>query len=133
MQNIFSSEAGIIANYDNEGLATLNTVTNILPQNEDPLYVLGIMNSELARFFMVFVVYNQSRLTMHTDRSYIGRLPIPYTNNNNKNAIIKIVKNLMSNLDDKDILNSLVYDTFNLTSKERNTIKMHLKTFKKTI
>jgi len=131
-QNIFSSEAGIIANYDSEELVTLDTVTNILPQNEDPLYILGIMNSELAKFFMVFVVYNQSRLTMHTDKSYIGRLPIPNTDNRIKNKIIKIVRDQMDGLNSDKSLDSLVYDAFNLTSEERDTIKLHLKLFKNT-
>ena len=44
-QNIFSSESGIVATYDDVGLIPLNTITNIFPLNEDPYYVLGILNS----------------------------------------------------------------------------------------
>jgi len=132
LQNIFSSESGIIANYDDKGLITLDTVTNVIPQIENPYYVLGIMNSQLARFFMVFVIYNQSRLTMHADRNYIGRLPIPSTNNKIKNSIIKEVKNRIENRGSDDILNSLVYDAFNLTSNEREVVRSQLESFAKT-
>jgi len=110
LQNIFSSESGIIADYDDEGVATLDTVTNVFSKS-DPFYILGILNSKLARFFMVFVMYNQSRLTMHSDRSYIGQIPIPKASKSLKKQIEKEVKSLIKNNSTENLLNSLVFSS----------------------
>lgn len=128
LQNIFSSESGIIANYDDKGLVTLDTVTNIVIENEDPYYVLGILNSSLIRFFMVFAIYNQSRLTMHTDRTYIGTIPIPKISKSLKKSIITEVKNEMKD-QSKSKLNDLIFEAFDLTDFEKKEIINQLKKF----
>jgi hypothetical protein len=77
VQNMFSREAGPIATMDTTGMATLDTVTNIVPdEGQNSAYILGILNSKLAYYFLVQFVFAQSYLTMHMDRPYVGRLPI---------------------------------------------------------
>ena len=129
-QNIFSSESGIVATYDDVGLIPLNTITNIFPLNEDPYYVLGILNSKLARLFMVFVIFAKARLTMHTDRHYIGLIPIPKIDSKLKNSIIKQVKSSLNGVH-SDTLNSLVCSAFKLSSKEEQLIEDELIRFGK--
>jgi tRNA1(Val) A37 N6-methylase TrmN6 len=131
LQNIFSSESGIIANYDKEGLVTLDTVTNILLENRDPYYVLGILNSSLMRFFMVFVVYTQSRLTMHTDRRYINRIPIPKTSSKLEKAVIAEVKNQIKEKSSFLKLNDLIFEVFGLNDIDIKQVKRQLEKFEK--
>jgi len=77
LQNIFSSESGIIAAYDTEGLLSLDTVTNIIVKNEIfAKYILSLLNSKLINFYIMYGLYNCSRLTMHADSAYIGKIPI---------------------------------------------------------
>ncbi len=129
LQNIFSSESGIIANYDNEGLVTLDTVTNILLEKENPYYVLGILNSLLIRFFMVFAIYDKSRLTMHADRRYISRIPIPKTSEKLKKAIINEVKNNSKKSSSTSKLNDLVFEVFELADSEKSQVINQLEKF----
>jgi len=129
LQNIFSSESGIIANFDDKGLVTLDTVTNIILDCEDPYYVLGILNSSLIRFFMVFVIYNQSRLTMHTDHKYLSRIPIPNTTTTIKKQIIKEVKNQLNTQTSFENLNELIFDAFDLSNKEKQLVNTSLREF----
>ena len=131
LQNIFSSESGIIANYDKDGLVTLDTVTNVLVENEDPYYVLGILNSLLIRFFMVFVVYNQSRLTMHADRKYINRIPIPKINDKLKKSIINQVKTQMKGKQSVSELDELIFEAFGLSKIEIKQVQKQLEKFEK--
>ncbi len=129
LQNIFSAESGIIANYDDEGLVTLDTVTNILMEKENPYYVLGILNSLLMRFFMVFAIYDKSRLTMHTDRKYLSRIPIPKTSEKLKKAIINEVKNNSKKSSSSSKLNDLVFKIFELTDSEKSEVINQLEKF----
>ena len=130
LQNIFSAESGVIASYDDKGLITLDTVTNVFPTDEDPYYILGILNSRLARFFMIFVIYLRSRLTMHTDRSYIGLLPIPKINSKLKADIIKQVN---SSLQGKksDKIDELIFKAYGLSSEEKQLIDSELVRFER--
>ena len=77
LQNIFSSESGVIAAYDPNKLLSLDTVTNIIVRNDDEgKYLLALMNSKLINFYITHSLFNKSRLTMHLDKSYIGSIPI---------------------------------------------------------
>lgn len=77
VQNIFSSEAGLIADFDEKAQLSLDTVTNIIISNEQwGLFVLGLLSSKLLNYFLTFALFNRSRLTMHVDKSYVGQLPI---------------------------------------------------------
>ena len=129
LQNIFSSESGIISNYDDKGLVTLDTVTNIILDSANPYYVLGILNSSLIRFFMIFAIYNQSRLTMHADHKYLSRIPIPKINKKIKNQIINEVKKQQKNQTSTEKLNELVFTAFSLSDKEMQLVNTSIGEF----
>jgi len=77
VQNIFSSESGIVAANDEEGIISLDTVTNIIVSDDNKRkYILGILNSKLMNFYLWYAIFNKSRLTMHVDKAYIGSVPI---------------------------------------------------------
>lgn len=78
IQNLFSSESGVIGTYDESGeFITTDTVTNIILDNKDlSKYILALLHSKLINYYLILGVYSLSRLTMHTDKSYIGEIPV---------------------------------------------------------
>ena len=129
MQNIFSSESGIIANFDEKGVIPLDSVTVVMPQSENPYYILGILNSKLVQFFMIFAIFAKSRLTMHTDKHYLGLIPIPKTNRKLKNQIIRSVKLSLKGKHDLQ-LNSLIYSAFSISDKQIQLLEKELTNFR---
>ncbi len=126
LQNIFSSESGVIAAYDDRKLLTLDTVTNILvSDNEKGKYILALLNSKLINFHLMYGVFDKSRLTMHLDKSYIGLVPIVDNPDRTRfRQLIKIADSII--VDDKVELKKeknrdidvLVYDIYSLNKKE---------------
>jgi tRNA1(Val) A37 N6-methylase TrmN6 len=126
LQNIFSSEAGVIAGYDNRGTLSLDTVTNIIVDDESRgKYVLALLNSKLINFYLMCGVFDCSRLTMHLDKSYIGLIPIIGNPDARKlQLLIKIADSLV-NCEDVGVLKSknreidnLVYTIYSLNNDE---------------
>jgi len=131
LQNIFSSEAGIIAAIDKSGSLTFDTVTNIIIRDKslDEKYLLGLLNSKLINFFLIYAIYNKSKLTMHTDKVYLGRLPIKKVSKEEQKEIINIVDKLEKTKEKKPLLRMLdkiVYKIYNLNKKEQNLIEKSL-------
>ncbi len=91
----------IIANFDDGKIINLDTVTNIIPKKEEfsPKYLIAIINSKLASFFLYNFVYNRSVRTMHLE--YIKHLPIKIPDKRKKeveNLVDELLK-LYSELD----------------------------------
>jgi len=131
MQNIFSSESGIIAAYDNEGILTIDTVTNIIIQNDElAKYLLGLLHSKLINFYISFALFNRGRLTMHLDRSYIGEIPIVNSKQAEYRKIIELVKKAIERKGHiKKILKAIdeeVYKIYDLTNEEIDLIEKEM-------
>lgn len=132
LQNIFSSEAGLISCIDKWGYLNFDTVTNIVLKDRkfDIRYVFGLLNSKLINFYLIYSVYNQSKLTMHTDKTYIGKIPIKDISLSNQKEVIKIVNKIMDVKNRNYLLNELdriVYKLYNINSNERNLIEEYLR------
>ena len=138
LQNIFSSESGIKATLDTKGIATLDTVTNIITNNSlDEYYLLALLNSKLINFFLISVVYNNSSLTMHTDGMYLKQLPIVIPEDTNLGSIKKIIKSILqTKKTDENIdsikksyreLDKIIYKTYNINNEEIEIIENFLK------
>ena len=132
LQNIFSSEAGIISCMDKKGHLNFDTITNIvLKDNSFKLeYIFGLLNSKLLNFYLKYAVYNKSKLTMHTDKAYIGKIPILKSDKKIENEIINLVQKLNKNKDKKIILRELdkkVYKLYKINKTEQNLIESALK------
>ncbi|MFC4442032.1 Eco57I restriction-modification methylase domain-containing protein [Caulobacter henricii] len=80
LKNISSSVIKIEATLLDQECITLDTINSVVLSDccAYPYeYVLAFMNSRVANWYMKWVVFNRSVLTMHFDADYIGRLPIP--------------------------------------------------------
>lgn len=135
IQNIMSREGGVFANITDEKTMTLDTVTNIIPPERYQKYILGVLNSKLSNFFMIFIVFLHSNFTMHTDREYIGKLPIVIPNEKEEGEVINIVDNLLGIedkyslrfIDEYAKLNKKLYEIYLLNTEEVKTIERCLK------
>ncbi|MEW5896177.1 MAG: N-6 DNA methylase [Nanoarchaeota archaeon] len=131
LQNIFSSEAGIISCIDESGDLNFDTVTNVVLKNKsfELDYIYGLLNSKLINFYLIYAVYNKSKLTMHTDKIYLGKIPIKKTSKRNQREIGNIARKLnpknakilLPKLDEK------IYNLYNITKSERVRIDFALK------
>ncbi len=135
LQNIFSSETGIVAAFDSQKMLTLDTVTNIIIENEEfAKYILGILHSKLINFFLILAVFNRSKLTMHTDQSYIGKIPIVEASDSDKfKKIVAIVDEIVSvsaevKKENLRKLDEIVYRIYDISESEKATIENELKT-----
>jgi methylase of polypeptide subunit release factors len=132
LQNIFSSESGMIAAYDNQGLLSIDTVTNIVINNDTwAKYILCLLNSKLINFYVMYGLYNRSRLTMHTDRTYIGKIPVVANPKQEylEKAIKYVDEAMREERDDKikEILrkvDKIVYKIYDLNKDEINTVEI---------
>ncbi len=131
LQNIFSSEAGIISSIDEKGNLNFDTVSNIiLKDNSYQLdYIYGLLNSKLINFYLLYAVYNKSKLTMHTDKVYLGKIPIKKASKKIQKEIMDIVKKINEeNLKEKlSELDKKVYKLYDMTENEQNKINLALK------
>lgn len=130
LQNIFSSEAGLISALDNCGYLTFDTVTNIVPKTEEVniKYLLALMNSKLINFYLIYALFNKSKLTMHADQDYMSKLPIVETDNRLQLRIAEMItsitktktKDIVSELDD------LIFSLYKITEREKLLINQSL-------
>ncbi|MGD8626632.1 MAG: hypothetical protein PVJ34_18995 [Anaerolineae bacterium] len=69
-----------ISAVDRAGLAALDTVNLTLPLPDCPYpleFLAALLNSSFARWYFYFVLYNHAVRTVHFDRPYVSRLPLP--------------------------------------------------------
>lgn len=128
LQNIFSSEGGIISCLDNKGMLTFDTITNIILNDKriSETYLLGLLNSKLINFYLTYALFNKSKLTMHTDRAYLGKLPIVIASKDKQLKISKIIRNITKNHGDKTLLREIdevIYGIYKINSEERHLIE----------
>jgi len=130
LQNIFSSEAGITSIIDEKGNLNFDTVSNVILKDKsyELDYIYGLLNSKLLNFYLMYAVFNKSKLTMHTDKVYLGKLPIRKTTKEKQKDIINLVKKMKKeNL--KKILPELdkkVYKLYGITKTEQEKINKAL-------
>lgn len=135
-QNIMSREGGIVAALSNANEVDLDTVTNICVKDRKYMkYVLGLLNSRLANFFMIFVVFLHSNFTMHLDKEYLGRLPIVIPSEGDLKEVSDSVDVLMR-IEDRyskeffteyDKLNNKLFDIYGFDNTERKLVEGCLK------
>ena len=131
LQNIFSSEAGIISAIDENGNLNFDTVSNIIPKSKfySLEYIYGLLNSKLINFYLMYAIFNKSKLTMHTDKVYLGKIPIRKISKEKQREIIRIIKRMnKDNL--KKILPELdkkVYDLYGINKFEQDKVDAALK------
>ncbi|NLK44191.1 MAG: N-6 DNA methylase [Tissierellia bacterium] len=135
IQNIYSSESGIIGSFAGD-LQAKETVTIITDGDENICrYLLGVLHSRLANYYLVKYCYNNSKLTMHTDAKYIKKLPIIMDIDSDS---YKEVINLVRKLEELDYLseewintyeylNELIYKIYGFSVDEIRFIEDYMK------
>lgn len=138
IQNIFSAESGLIASFGGS-LNAYETVT-IINCNDVKMakLVLGLLLSRLCNFFLIRYIFNNARLTIHTDGPYLKDIPM-IIESSKKSAIIKVVKELesadyMSEMwyDANERLNDLVYKAYGINSSDKEHIEREMKLISST-
>lgn len=132
IQNIFSAESGIIASYGGEEPAA-ETVTIIeLPDKDMAKYVLGLLHSRLCNYFLIRFIFNNSRLTIHTDAQYLYNIPV-ITSTLLLYEVIELVEKIEhTEYQSKEWftlyeeMNSLVYSIYGLSKADVNYIELEM-------
>ena len=111
-QNVASSIPKIVATIENSKLPTDDTINNLILTDNSYSYedILGILNSDLATFYLRYAVINNSELTVHLDKPYAGKIPI-------KNPKGKLSKNITTILKNKREINNQTTKFFNQIQK----------------
>ncbi len=135
LQNLCSKEGGITATISDADELNIDTVTNIISTKVDLKFLLGIINSNFSNFFLLHIIFLSSNFTMHTDRQYIGQLPIVLPNAEIIKKVSKIVDAILKLNGDRGIdyqnlfidLNKVVYEVYGLNNEEIKIIENCLK------
>ena len=130
LQNLCSKEGGIFATICGPKEITLDTVTNIVSDRVNPKYILGLLNSKIANFFLLLIIFLKSNFTIHTDRQYIGKMPVALPDKRQEDEIIKIVDDVLRIKDnyskeffkEYDKLNKLFFKIYKLNKTETDII-----------
>jgi hypothetical protein len=86
-----------ISAVDRAGLAALDTVNLTFPLADCPYpleFLAALLNSSFARWYFYFVLYNRAVRTVHFDRPYVSRLPLPAAPPDQVGAICDLVARL---------------------------------------
>lgn len=133
IQNIYSTESGIIACFG--GNAEAGETVTVFTDGDSAMcrYVLGIIHSRLCNFYLYKYCFNNSRLTMHVDAKYLKKIPFTIDKNSFE-TILKIVSMLENEeyMSEKwfnyyELLNKEVYKIYNVNAEEMNYIETQMK------
>jgi len=124
IQNIYSSESGVIGVLGDD-FKVSETITVIETIDENfARYLLGVLHSKVCNFFLYKFCYNSSKLTMHTDASYLSKIPLPVPSEDILGRVVKTVKSLerakyLSNdwLNLMGVIDDLVFKAYKLESE----------------
>ncbi len=124
MQNIYSSESGIISYLDEMGTITTETVTNVFISDHTKLkFFYALLNSKLINFYLFNAIFSRSRLTMHMDGHYLGQIPVVWKEKSDEvHEILEIVDNI-KNCKESELkglfsrIDALVYSLFGLNQQ----------------
>ena len=130
LQNICSKEGGIFAALSNPDELSLDTVTNIVSTKLNLKYLVGVLNSKITNLFIILIVFLNSNFTMHTDREYIGRIPIILPTAEQEKLVIEIVERILKMkdyyskefFDEYKELNNVLFDIYGFNQSQKESI-----------
>jgi len=87
----------IVAAYDSNGHFVNDTINTVFIKDKDfpPLYILGILNSNLINYYFQNTITNRARLNIHLDHYYLGEIPIRRAAVNDKASLIEVVEQFL--------------------------------------
>lgn len=75
-QNVVSSIPHVVSTFLPFELPTDDTVNNLITDNISPKALVVLLNSKLVTFYLNYGIINCSKLTVHLDSAYLGKIPI---------------------------------------------------------
>ncbi|MBS3096626.1 N-6 DNA methylase [Candidatus Woesearchaeota archaeon] len=141
----------ITATYDEEGLFSFNTVTNIYVKEYsiDIKLILALLNSKPIQYFTYKFIYSNAIRSMDFYKAYAQKIPIPKRNTKLEIEVIKLADKMLSlnkklqEIGDKNTLekqkiqeeirktdseiDELVYQLYGITEEERKIIEDSLR------
>ena len=132
VQNIYSRESGIIACYGGN-LKAGQTITVITDRDKRKCkYLLGLLHSRIANFYLIKYCYHCSSLTMHTDAKYLKKIPI-VTDKKQFDRVVALTEELEKTdylspawYQQQQALDALFFDIYQLSEDERNYINLQM-------
>jgi predicted RNA methylase len=136
IQNIYSSESGIIASFAGN-LEASETVTIFTDGDEKTCrYILGLLHSRLCNFYLYKFVYNSSSLTMHTDAKYLRKIPMKIMK---VEKVVNVVRAIEKDqylspkwYSNMEKLNNLIYEIYEIDKEESAYIDNEMKLINST-
>ena len=140
----------ITAAFDEEGLFSFNTVTNIFVNDKaySNEFILALLNSNVVQYYTYKFIYSNAIRSMDFYKAYAQNIPLPEPNLSAQEKVSKLTRKLISNIQiyskskerqtdsvnelDKDIreiqteINEIIYDLYHITNEEKKLIEKSL-------
>ncbi len=141
----------ITAAFDEEGLFSFNTVTNIFVKDKaySNEFILALLNSNVVQYYTYKFIYSNAIRSMDFYKAYAQNIPLPEPNLSAQEKISKLTRKLISNISlysktkekqtdsvnelDKTIqeiqteINEIIYYMYHITEEEKKVIEESLK------
>ena len=85
-----------ISGIDTEGLAVLNSAFMIVCKEESPYYILGLLNSNLLKFYWSFKFEDKRKTFPKIKGRYLEKIPICKTSGADKRSITTLAQRIVS-------------------------------------
>ena len=140
----------ITAAFDEEGLFSFNTVTNIFVKDKaySNEFILALLNSNVVQYYTYKFIYSNAIRSMDFYKAYAQNIPLPEPNLSAQEKISKLTRKLISNISlysktkekqtdsvnelDKTIqeiqteINEIIYYMYHITEEEKKVIEESL-------
>lgn len=133
IQNIFAAEAGITACFGGDMPASETVTVANFESKSLSKYVLGLLSSRLCNYYLIRFIFNDSRLTIHTDAKYLYQIPI-ITDTLFVNEVLEYVDKLESLeymseewLTTYDKMNRTIYNIYQIKAIDANYIESEMR------
>ena len=141
----------ITAAFDEEGLFSFNTVTNIFVKDKtySHEFILALLNSNVVQYYTYKFIYSNAIRSMDFYKAYAQNIPLPKPNLSDQEKVSKLTRRLISNINiyskskekqtdsvnelDKAIqeiqteINEIIYYMYHITEEEKKVIEESLK------
>ena len=120
-QNVASSIPKIVSTLEENKLPTDDTINNLILKNIEYSYedIIAILNSDLITFYLRYAIINNSELTVHLDKPYLGKIPIKNPGGSLSEIVSNILKNKKTLYDYTIKFNQLEYQEKLLSLKDQ--------------
>ncbi|MGC8621983.1 MAG: Eco57I restriction-modification methylase domain-containing protein, partial [Caldisphaera sp.] len=137
----------ITAAFDEEGLFSFNTVTNIFVNDKvySNEFILALLNSNIVQYYTYKFIYSNAIRSMDFYKAYAKNIPLPEPNPSAQEKVSKLTRKLISNIrmyskskekqidsvnelnksiqDIQTEINEIIYSMYHITEEEKKVIE----------